>query len=80
VDPAGDHPLDRRPGPHHPHPRAHDRDDQQDRAHVAADAQRDRPRADPGGTGREARHAAREGAQGPQDRQGAAVARNADRR
>ena len=35
VDPAGDHPLDRRPGAHHPHPGAHDRDDQQDRAHLA---------------------------------------------
>ena len=35
VDPAGDHALDRRPGPHHPHSRAHDRDHQQDRAHVA---------------------------------------------
>ena len=55
----------RRPGAHHPHPRAHDRDDQQDRAHLAPDAQRDRPRADAGGAGREARHAAREGAQGP---------------
>ncbi len=36
-------------GPHHPHPRAHDRDDQQDRPHVSPDAARDRPRADPGG-------------------------------
>src|SRR3546814_5430400 len=27
VDPPGDHPLDRRPGAHHPHPGAHDRDD-----------------------------------------------------
>ncbi len=35
VDPAGDHPLHRRPGAHHPHPGAHDRDDQQDRAHAA---------------------------------------------
>ena len=77
VDPAGDHPLDRRPGAHHPHPGAHDRDDQQDRPHLAPDAQRDRPRAHPRGAGREARHAAREGAQGPQDRQGAAVARDA---
>ena len=25
VDPAGAHPLDLRPGPHHPYPRAHDR-------------------------------------------------------
>ncbi len=70
----------RRPGAHHPHPRAHDRDDQQDRAHLAPDAARDRPRADAGGTRREARHAAREGAQGPQDRQGADLARDADRR
>jgi RNA polymerase primary sigma factor len=31
----------------HPHSRAHDRDHQQDRAHLAPDAQRDRPRADP---------------------------------
>ena len=80
VDPPGDHPLDRRPGAHHPHPGAHDRDDQQDRAHQPPDAQRDRPRADAGGARREARHAAREGAQGPQDRQGAALARDADRR
>ena len=53
---------------------------QQDRAHVAPDAQRDRPRADARGAGREARHAAREGAQGPQDRQGAALAGDAGRR
>ena len=46
----------------------------------AADAQRDRPRADAGRARREARHAAREGAQGPQDRQGAALARDAHRR
>ena len=71
VDPPGDHPLHCRSGPHHPHPRAHDRDDQQDRAHLAPDAPRDRPRADAGGTGRKARHAAGEGAQGAQDRQGA---------
>ena len=37
VDQAGDHPLDRRPGAHHPHSGAHDRDDQQDRAHLAPD-------------------------------------------
>ena len=46
VDPAGDHALDRGPGAHHPHPRAHDRNHQQDRAHQPPDAQRDRPRAD----------------------------------
>jgi RNA polymerase primary sigma factor len=38
---------DCRPGAHHPHSRAHDRNDQQDRAHQPPDAQRDRPRADP---------------------------------
>ena len=38
VDPPGDYPLDRRPGPHDPHPGAHDRDDQQARPHLAADA------------------------------------------
>ena len=69
-----------RPGPHHPHPRAHDRDHQQDRAHLPPDAARDRPRADAGGALREARHAAREGAQSSQDRQGADLARDADRR
>ena len=79
VDPAGDHPLDRRPGAHHPHSRAHDRDHQQDRSHLAPDAQRDRPRADPGRARRKARHAAGEGPQGPEDRQGAAVAGNARR-
>jgi hypothetical protein len=41
---------------------------------------RDRPRADAGGARREARHAAGEGAQGAEDRQGADLARNPDRR
>ena len=67
-------------GKNHPHPRAHDRDDQQDRTHEPADAQRDRPRTDARGGGREARHAAREGTQRAQDRQGAVLARDADRR
>ena len=72
--------IDRGPGPHHPHSRAHDRDHQQDRAHLAPDAQRDRPRADPGRARRKARHAAGEGAQGSQDRERAAVAGNPGRR
>ena len=37
VDPPGDHPLDRRPGAHHPHPGAHDRDHQQDEPHQPPD-------------------------------------------
>ena len=44
------------------------------------DAARDRPRADAGGALREARHAAGEGAQGAEDRQGADLPRDADRR
>ena len=63
-----------------PHSGAYDRDDQQDRAHLAPDAARDRPRADAGGAERKARHAAREGAQGLEDRQGADQPRDADRR
>ena len=80
VDPAGDHALDRRPGAHHPHSGAHDRRHQQGRAYEPADPARDRPRADAGGIGGKTRHAAREGAPGPEDRQGASLARNADRR
>ena len=80
VDPPGHHPLDRRPGAHHPHPGAHDRDHQQAGPHQPPDAARDRPRAAARGAGREARHAAREGAQGAEDRQGADQPRDADRR
>ncbi len=52
VDSAGDHPLDRRPGAHHPHPGAHDRDDQQADARAEAAAPGIRPRADSGRSGR----------------------------
>ncbi len=48
VDSPGNHPLHRRPGAHHPHSGAHDRNHQQAGAHVAPDAARDRPRADAG--------------------------------
>ncbi len=78
-DPPGHHPLDRRPGAHHPHPRPHDRHHQQARAHDPADAARDRPRAHARGARGEARHAAREGAQGAEDRQGADQPRDPDR-
>ena len=46
VDPPGDHPRDRRPGPHDPHPGAHGRDDEQGAAGAAPDAAGARPRAD----------------------------------
>ena len=51
VDPPGHHPLHRRPGAHHPHPGAHDRDDQQ--AHARAEAARAgvRPRTHARGSG-----------------------------
>ena len=48
--------------------------------HIAADAPRDRPRADAGRAGRKAGDAAREGPQGSEDREGADLARDADRR
>ena len=72
--------VDRRPGPHHPHSGAHDRDDQQARPHRPPDAARDRPRADARGARRKAADAAREGPQGDEDRQGADLARDPDRR
>ncbi len=77
VDPAGHYPVDRRSGPHHPHPGPYDRDDQQARPHRPPDAARDRPRADARGIGRKAADAAREGPQGDEDRQGADLARDA---
>ena len=45
VDPPGHHALDRRPGAHHPHPGAHDRDHQQDEPHLAPDPAGDRVRS-----------------------------------
>ena len=51
VDPSGDHAFNRGPGAHHSYSGPHDRDDQQDRPHVAPDAARNRPRADAGRTG-----------------------------
>src|ERR1700680_3615750 len=44
VDSPGDHALHRRPSPHHPHSRAHDRNDQQAESHLPANAPRDGPR------------------------------------
>ncbi len=74
VDPPGHHPRHRRPGAHHPHPGAHDRDDQQADPHLPLPRAGARPRADARGDRREDGAAARQGAQGPQDRQGAHLA------
>ncbi len=51
VDPPGDHPQHRRSGPHHPHPGAHDRDDQQAGAHQPPVPPRAGPRAHARGNG-----------------------------
>ena len=80
VDPPGDHPRDRRPGAHDPHPGPHDRDDQQARPHDALPRAGARPRADARRDRRADGAAARQGPQGPEDREGADLARDADRR
>ena len=51
VDPPGHHPRHRRPGPHHPHPGAHDRDDVQAAQRLQETAPGKRPRADHRGNG-----------------------------
>ena len=80
VDPPGDHARDRRSGAHHPHPRAHDRDDQQAGARAALPGADARPRADARGALREDGAAGRQGAHGAQDREGADQPRDAGRR
>ncbi len=80
VDSPGHHALDRRPGAHHPHSGAHDRNDQQAEPHLAADAAGDGPRADAGRTGRAHGNARGQGPQGAEDRQGAHLDGDADRR
>ncbi len=80
VDPPGHHPLHRGPGPHHPHPGAHDRDDQQTQPHLPPDAAGDGPRPNPGRAGRTHGHAGGQGAQGAEDRQGADLHGDPDRR
>ncbi len=52
VDPPGHHPQHRRPGAHHPHPGAHDRNHQQADAHAKTAAPGFRPRTDAGGNRR----------------------------
>jgi RNA polymerase primary sigma factor len=59
VDPPGDHPLDRRPGAHHPNPGPHDRDDQQAGPHRPPVPPRNRPRSHSRGARRAPVHAAR---------------------
>ncbi len=80
VDPPGHHARDCRPGADHPHPGPHDRDDQQADPHVARAGAGAGPRTDLGRDREADGHPGREGPQGPEDRAGADLARNADRR
>ena len=80
VDPPGHHARDRRPGADDPHPGAHDRDDQQADPHVARAGAGTRPRADVRRNRAAHGHPGVEGPQGAQDRAGAHLARDADRR
>ena len=81
VDPPGHHPRHRRPGAHHPHPRAHDRDHQQAHPHRRAQLVQELGREP---TSEEIAEQmdipVDEGPQGPEDRQGADLPRDADRR
>ncbi len=61
-------------------PGAHDRDHQQAQPHLAPDAAGDGPRADARGAGGAHGDARGQGAQGPEDRQGADLDGDADRR
>jgi|GEM_PF-1599570 len=80
VDSPGHHSLDRRPGAHHPHPGAYDRDDQQAQPHLPPDAAGDGPRADAGRAGRAHGDARGQDPQGAEDRQGTNLHGDADRR
>jgi DNA-directed RNA polymerase sigma subunit (sigma70/sigma32) len=80
VDPPGHHALDRRPGAHHPHPGAHDRDHQQDEPHLAPALAGVRLRARRPDAGREDGDPRRQDPQDHEDRQRADLHGNADRR
>jgi RNA polymerase primary sigma factor len=70
----------RRPGAHHPHPGAHDRDDQQDEPHLAPAPAGVRLRARRPDAGREDGDPRGQDPQDHEDRQGADLHGNADRR
>src|SRR5205823_3638837 len=77
---TGDHALDRRPSAHDPHPGAHDRDDQQDEPHLAADPAGDGPGTRSADARREDGDAGREDPQDSENQQGADLDGDADRR
>ena len=67
VDSPGDHPCDRRSGPDHPHPGAHDRDDVQAAERLEAAAPGKGPRADHRGNGTRGQHLGRRNPPGDED-------------
>ncbi len=69
-----------RPGAHHPDSGSHDRDDQQDEPDFAADPAGNRPRAGSGNACRKDGNAGRQDPQDHEDREGADLDGNADRR
>ena len=77
VGAAGHHARHRRPGAHHPHPGAHDRDHQQADPHVAPAGAGAGPRTHHRRAGQAHGAAGVEGAQGAARRAGADFARNA---
>ncbi len=79
VDSAGDHPRHCRPGTHHPHPGAHDRDHQQAHPHLASTGAGAWPRSILGRDRQAHGYPCRKGPQGPEDRAGTHLARNAHR-
>jgi len=80
VDSPSHHARHRRPGPHHPHSGAHDRNDQQTRPHPAAVGAGARPRAYFRRNRQAHGHSCREGTQDFENCAGADFARNSHRR
>ena len=80
VDSPGHHARHRRPGPHHSHSGAHDRNDQQADPHQPAAGAGTGPRTDRRRDRQAHGHSGRQGAQDPEDRAAAHLAGNADRR
>ena len=80
VDPPGDHPRDRRPGAHDPHPGAHDRDDQQDEPPLAPAPAGVRLRARRADAGREDGDPGSQDPPDHEDREGAGLDGSAGRR
>jgi len=80
VDSTGHYPRDCRPGAHDPYPGTHDRNDQQADPHLASAGAGTGTRAYVGRDRQAHGYSSGKSAQGAQDRAGADLSRNADRR